>query len=535
MESISRNPLRASLALLLLSLATLFFRIGALPFVGADEPRYARIAEEMSGASSWVTPTLEHHAWLEKPPLYYWITIPFYRLAGTGEATARIAVALSAFGSMLAVYFLGRRLYSPLTGFLGASILGTSLGFVAFGRSASTDLPMTAAFTGALSLFAAATRGSLSCGAAWLGWALLGVSVLGKGPVALVLAFGVGVVFWALDERGGMLRSWRPITGALVCLAVAAPWFWLVFRENGWDFVLVFVINHNLARFVSDIHHHSQPVVYYLPVLAGLLLPWSGWLSLLLPGSLGAVKRAWQDRDRATVFLACWVAVPIIFFSAAQSKLPGYILPVLPPLSLLLGRRLEAFIGGAGKRRGLAWALISTSTLMAVGLCVLFTVEYRDPVSGIWIAAAAWAPGLAAFRFALGCRWRQAVVATMAQGVALVLAITLLGFGAIGAHHSARDVAQAALGAGGDRTRIVTYRYFHHTLNYYSGYRVAADTTDPVRLDAALAESPGAFVVTRGAHLAELARAGYRIAVLHRQAELVLATLSRQVDSPGTR
>src|SRR3989442_6289779 len=198
------------LALVALAAVTLCFRLGSLPFVGADEPRYARVAEELHEAGRWVTPLLEGRPWLEKPPFCYWITSPFVAVLGPGETAARLGPVLSGLAALLATLWLGRRLFGPEAGFYAALILATSVGFVAFGRSASTDMPLAACLTVALSLLgAAAVEPTFPRLGVTLACVFLGLAGLAKGPVALVVAAGAAALFWWLDEREGTLARWR--------------------------------------------------------------------------------------------------------------------------------------------------------------------------------------------------------------------------------------------------------------------------------------------------------------------------------------
>ncbi|MBM3791021.1 MAG: phospholipid carrier-dependent glycosyltransferase, partial [Acidobacteria bacterium] len=144
--------MRPYVFLLLIAGATLLFRLGDLPFTGADEPRYARIAEEMHLEGRWVTPVLQGLPWLEKPPLYYWITIALYSVFGIGETTARMGPALCALLAAWAVCWAGRRSKGPVAGFMAGVVTLTTLGISVFGRGASTDMPLTAFYTVALSI-----------------------------------------------------------------------------------------------------------------------------------------------------------------------------------------------------------------------------------------------------------------------------------------------------------------------------------------------------------------------------------------------
>jgi 4-amino-4-deoxy-L-arabinose transferase-like glycosyltransferase len=495
-ENLARSTIGSCLLLAFIAAGTLFFRLGGLPLIGADEPRYAGIAAEMMLEDRWVTPVLEHRPWLEKPPLYYWITIPIFRVAGQGEATARLGPALAAFWTALVIYWLGSTLWSRLAGLIGGSALLTMVGFAAFGRSASTDLPMTACMTTVLAMLAvAAVREDLAGWRVLAGYVFLGLAILAKGPVALILAAGVGACYWALDPRM-RLRRWHPVAGLVIALAVSLPWFWLAFRQNGFGFILVFFINHNLARYVTDIHHHSQPFFYFIPITLGLIFPWSFWL-LFSASRAGLRKlRQWRDWNPANLFLGCWILFPLVFFSISRSKLPGYVLPILPPLALVLGATYASWIEhGRPRRRGAAVGHLLGSAVVGAGVMFALRTRYGagwEP--GALIALLTLLPALAGGVAAVHGRWRTAAIATTLQGVVSVMAFVVVASPYLASVLSARDIALAALSDRPDGEEIVTYRYFHHGLDYYTGYQVASEIESPAEL-AQFAEKKHRFLV----------------------------------------
>ena len=505
-ENLARSTIGSCLLLAIIAAGTLFFRLGGLPLLGADEPRYARIAGEMMLENRWVTPVLEGRPWLEKPPLYYWLTIPIFRVAGQGEATARLAPALAAFWTALVIYWLGSTLWSRLAGLIGGSALLTMVGFAAFGRSASTDMPMTACMTTGLAvLAAAAVREDLAGWRVLAGYVFLGLAILAKGPVALILATGVGACYWALNSRM-RLRRWHPVAGLVIVLAVSLPWFWLAFRQNGFGFILVFLINHNLARYVTDIHHHSQPFFYFVPITLGLIFPWSFWLLFSASGAGLRRLRQWREWNPANLFLACWILFPLVFFSISRSKLPGYVLPILPPLALVLGATYAGWIeGGRPSKRGAAVVHLLGSA--AVGAGVMFALRTRYGAGwepGALIALLTLLPALAAGIAAVHGRWRTAAVASTVQGMAAVMVFVLVASPYLARVLSARDIALAALSNRANGEEIVTYKYSHHSLDYYTGYRVASDIESPSEL-AQFAEKQHRFlVVTQQRWLPEL-------------------------------
>jgi 4-amino-4-deoxy-L-arabinose transferase-like glycosyltransferase len=520
---LDRGPAAALLVLAALAATTLAYRLGTLPLLGADEPRYARVAEEMQATGRWVTPILEGRPWLEKPPLYYWITIPLVGAFGRGEATARAGPALAAAVTAAIVFWLGWRWFGPAAGFYAAGILLTSIGFVAFGRSASTDMPLAACLTGALALLGAAVveprLGRTPTLAAYLA---LGLAVLAKGPVALVLAAGVALAFWWLDARGGALACWRVPAGLGITLAVALPWFAGAFRENGFAFVSVFLLNHNLARYVTDLHHHSEPFWYYVPVVAGLLFPWTGWLPLLVPRR-NAQPEAAKAPFGALLWLACWAAFPLLFFSIARSKLPGYVLPCLPPLALVLGWRF-AELDRRGARPRAAGAFLAFATLGAAAAAIALRVRYDMSWGVVLVLAAALPiPAAAAFVAARRGRLAGAWAGTALAGALLVVALLHAAAPALARSHSAQILARAALAARAPGEPIVSYRWFHHTLHYYTGYQVEADLARAEDLARFALAHPRFLIVTRLDRLDEVRRAtGFSLRNMAASRDLVL-------------
>lgn len=477
-----QRALPSIILLLAISLGSVFFRLGSLPLSGSDEPRYARIAQEMHENGVWVTPLLEGKPWLEKPPLYYWITSPLYSLFRNPETAARIGPAICALITAMAIFWLGSMLWSSQAGILGSLILITSLGFAGFGRSASTDMPFTCALTLALAILAAAVERNMG----WkvLGaYALLGLAVLGKGPVAIVLAAGIGFLTWLLDERGRLLRRWHILPGIIITAAVCVPWFWLVFRENGYGFISTFFINHNLARYITDIHHHSQPFYYFVPALLALLFPWTGWLWLLISKSPLEGLRRWRQWQPGMIFLASWFLFPLVFFSLSESKLAGYILPSLPPLALILGVCLSRWIEGAIKPPRLRAAMILhliVSVAMAAATPIYFQKDYGGNWKiGLLLSTAILIPALFAFGFGLKGNCGRAFKATVLQGLVLILAIAQFAFPVLGAYHSTRDIAHRAMESQKVEEPIITFRFFHHSLHYYTDYGIASELNEP--------------------------------------------------------
>ncbi|RPI23486.1 MAG: glycosyltransferase family 39 protein [Acidobacteria bacterium] len=451
---------------------SLFYKLGNLAFIGADEPRYARIAEEMNDRQEYVTPTLEGRPWLEKPPLLFWLEAGSFKFFGVSEWSARLPVALCAVIAALATAFLATSVTGARAGFNAFLIVVTAPLFFVYGRAGSTDMPLVAALTLAVVAGFQASRVYSSEWALGAG-ASLGLAVLAKGPVALLLFAGI-FLFYSLLIRSYPWTVRQTLVGSSTFLAVAVPWYWLVWLQNGADFVATFWLNHHLARFLTTIHHHSQPFWYYPPVLLIGFFPWVFFL-FSSAARLFRYRGSVTGGHREEAFLWIWFLVPFVFFSSSNSKLAGYILPALPPLAGLVALEWERLLNGDVLAS--RWFKRELVLLFVLGLLVCLTLAigfqrvYHAPGIGALLAAPL-------FLGLVGCFYHYRIHRPLGLYMVLVAALTLfaafafwLAAPVIDDYHSARDLSRLAGSSISAERPLILYRYFHHTALYYTGYR----------------------------------------------------------------
>ncbi len=451
---------------------SLFYQLGNLSFVGADEPRYARIGEEMNLRNNYVTPTLNFRPWLEKPPLLFWLEALSYKCLGVSEFSARLPVAVLATFTVLVIGWFALALSGWRVAHLTVLILPTSGLFFVYGRAASTDVPLVAMLSLSLVTAFQATRSQRTGWLAVAG-AALALAVLAKGPVAIALFCGIFLVYC------GLLRicpwTWRQIlAGCAVFALLVTPWFWQVWRENGYNFIASFWLNHHLARFLTPIHHHCQPPWYYLAVLIVGFFPWVFFLG-------SALTRLWRWRyrllgqqERYRLFLWLWVAVPILFFSLGESKLPGYILPVFPALSVLTALEWKAFLGREREvSRVMRFQLIifcCFTVLVLVVLVVGFHIVYRGLAIGSLLALPLLVSSLWVLReYRVG--QHRSLFLSLVVGMTLFAVLAFWKAAPlIDDYHSAGDVCGLVRCRVSPQQPLILYRYFHHTAHYYTSY-----------------------------------------------------------------
>ncbi len=355
MESSANPQSRTEMLLLVAFCGFLFFYgLGSFGLLGADEPRYAQVAREMLDRSDWITPTLQGKAWLEKPVLYYWQAMLSFRAAGVSDQAARLPAAFDAAILVVAIYFFLRR-FRPGSELDGALITASCAGIVGFAHAAATDMPLAATFAIALLGWYAWYESRRKIYLSFF-YIALALGTLAKGPVAPALSAVIILLFVALKRDWRAIVSTLWIPGIALYVVVMLPWYILVQLRNP-EFFRVFILEHNLARFSQDVYHHRQPFWFYLPVFLLATMPWTLVLILAVVQrarllwnavevrNAGSNKEAFSSADSWALFLLVWMVVPILFFSASQSKLPGYILPAVPAAALLAAEYL-------GSRRG---------------------------------------------------------------------------------------------------------------------------------------------------------------------------------------
>jgi 4-amino-4-deoxy-L-arabinose transferase-like glycosyltransferase len=360
------NPqIRTHVLLVVCCVFLFFYGLGAFGLIGADEPRYAQVAREMLSRHDWVTPTLQRKPWLEKPVLYYWQAMLAFCVTGVTDQSARIPAAVDASMLVAAIYFFLRRL-RPGSELDGALIAASSAGIIGFARAAATDMPLAATFSIALLAWYAWYESGQSRETqrpAYLAvfYVFLALGTLAKGPVAPALAAVVILIFVALKREWRAIARTLWIPGIALYFAVTLPWYFAVQLRNP-DFFRIFILEHNLARFSQDVYHHRQPFWFYIPVFLLAMMPWT--LALIL-AVVEPARAIWSERKKAVVrgknsgedspenswqlFLLIWMFVPVVFFSASQSKLPGYILPAVPAGALLIAEYLASRRLGRGQ------------------------------------------------------------------------------------------------------------------------------------------------------------------------------------------
>ncbi len=525
--------------------------LGRTRFWDEDEGFYATAAAEMYARGDLVVPTFNQDLFGHKPPFMYWMMMGGFSLFGVGEFGARIGSALFGVATAGLTYRLGRRLFSPTTGLFAGLVMASCLMFSVVARSATSDSYLT--FFALLALYLWA-RAALPAGAdqaapgsargevRWRTWAAayvaMGLGALTKGPIGFLFPMAViGLVMLCRTPRP---RSWldgfgpvnffgtiwrmRPLTGMVVILTVAGPWYYQVGVATNGEFLREFIGVHHLGRATRAMESHSGPFYYYVVSCLLGMIPWS---ILAVPAGLVWWQRLRSaDRERpAITFVTCWALVYLVIFSLARTKLSNYVLPAYPALALIVGRCVDAWLtspGVIGSRwmNGTWILLLLQSLVFLIGLPVVCwwdfngqTLADRMRLNPTLLPAAGWL-GLLALPTAIGAvvvlklgeRQRGAASAVIAVA-ALAILVGLWNFGAplIDQFQTPQTIAQKLCRDNADRPiRVGCFCQFRPTMVFYLGQRLENFATPAAAGEFLCQQEVPSYLVTIEAQYSEL-------------------------------
>ncbi|MGH6969839.1 MAG: ArnT family glycosyltransferase, partial [Stellaceae bacterium] len=387
---------RPFLLLGLLCLGLYLPGIAALPPTDRDEARFAQATRQMLATDDWLHIRFQGQARNQKPAGIYWLQA--LSVAATSNAASpaiwpyRLPSLIGAIVAVLLTFALGCNLVGAPAALLGAALLASSLSLTVEAHLAKTDAVLLACVVAAqLALAEIYRRGRAGVAVPWL-WALLlwmaiGIGALIKGPVAPLLAALTVAALLLADREAGWLKALRAWWGVPLAILIVGPWLAAMMRTTHDTFLAGSLGQDFFGKVVGVQQGHGAPPGTYLLLLA--LIFW--------PGSLFAaagVRRAWRERERPSQrFLLAWIVPFWVALELVPTKLPHYILPVLPALALLGAHAL--FNADAGPR-GLRLVVAALWTLATLALAA--GLALASPLLGAGLSPV----GIAAALYALG-------------------------------------------------------------------------------------------------------------------------------------
>ncbi|MBN3880028.1 MULTISPECIES: ArnT family glycosyltransferase [unclassified Nostoc] len=350
------------------------WNLGNIGLIDETEPLFAEASRQMFVTGDWITPFFNGDTRFDKPALIYWCQAIAYHLIGVNEWAVRLPSAIAAFGLVCLAFYtiqwylakqdeleqVSRPTRRYLTSFIAAALMALNPETIIWARTGVSDMLLTGCMASALLCFFLGYAGKEgSRGAELISnaqspmphalfpnkwylafYVLIAGAILTKGPVGIVLPGLIVAAFLLyVGKVREVLREMHLLVGILIILALSVPWYALVIWRNGWNYINSFFGYHNLERFTEVVNGHSAPwYFYFLVVLLGFA-PYS----VYLPASIIRLKfwqrSHWRSLERFQqfgLFAWFWFASIFAFFSIAVTKLPSYVLPLMPAAAILV-------------------------------------------------------------------------------------------------------------------------------------------------------------------------------------------------------
>ncbi len=476
------------LGVLLFALASALGGVFHGPALGDHEAIVAQCAREMRLSGDWLVPQFLDSPFIRKPPLPVWIVAGASYLFADDPATglpvtpaaSRLPSAICAFLSILLLWNLGANMFGRWAGLVTAIVAASSIAFLLYAPNATAEMPLVFCCVWAYYhfWFAATTRSRKQQFVHALAfYVALGFGMLAKGPAPVALVGFPLAVWWFVHRplrilaRSGM-GAWREavafffrdlaprairvftqlwfIPGIFLFALLFIPWMMAVADRHPhawalWDWQFL----QRAKGDFPDTRHRS--VAYYVPILGGLVLPWT---FLVIEAAIAPWVKRYARLQRPLLFAGLWALLGTLAMSLMEFKKPYYILPAAPGLILLVAVAAErAFVSA---HRAAAWA----TWPMRAGLALQLTA----------IAGATWL-------------WRSdgGAVSGSALAAASVVALVLFG-GATFLFRRGRAFLALSTVA------LVTVLTFHTVWN---GFGATIDNIDKISLLASTLDNEG--------------------------------------------
>jgi 4-amino-4-deoxy-L-arabinose transferase-like glycosyltransferase len=360
--------------ILIVLFSIFFFFVGnnIVDLTNPDEVFYVQTAKEMAARHSWNVPYLFDKPQFEKPILTYWLLRAGFLLLGDNNFSARFFPALFALIGVLAVYGMAVVGYRDRRkAFYCSVLLMSSALYIGLARTVFTDMIFSVFILLSLASFYLAyerplmkSPGMVAC------FIFSALAVLTKGPLGFLLPFAVIAIFLFFRRDIKFLAQPATLTGLVLFCLASFPWYIIMIREYGQEFVQEFFYNDHWRRLI-EAEHRSNDTFYFYPLsMLGCMFPWTFFVGAAFMSSFRSLfqRRVIPSFDQ---FILIWICVVFLVFQSAHSKLVSYVLPLFPAMALLAGAYLyDRMVSGAGTVKNLFFMTMVLCGIIPLALLV---------------------------------------------------------------------------------------------------------------------------------------------------------------------
>jgi len=344
------------------------------PLSSYQEAKTAFIVKETAQSSSFV-PTYNGKPYFTAPPLYTWISIPFYKilsnLPGGDTFALRLVSILSYIFLLLCLSFLYEENFSSYL--LGILVLLSSYRFLAFITQIDFE-PLFVFLTFLMflnSYFYLKTAKKIYK----LGFYLfLALSFLVKGPLHFFLLPALLLYGIILREKRAFSLLFYP-PGWIITFVLIIPWYLYGYANFGKEAFQQFLFMNLKLRLTE----HKAPVYYYFKALILNFIP---YFLLTFFAILRFKKKEYEiKKESFLAFIFFSAFIPVLLLSFTGEKFDKYLLYLYPLWAIFFSLWLSKFysINFLQKVATLCF-LINLATYFVIHIYKLEKISYKVQV-----------------------------------------------------------------------------------------------------------------------------------------------------------
>jgi len=289
---------------------------------------YLQIAKEMAEKNSWLTPYYHNLPHWSKPPIHFWISMPFnMMIKGHHLLISRIVMLMVSF---LGIFLLSNWLkkHFSIKKIISLFFFFSTLGILKYSRIFMMEITLTVFnFVSIIYLYDYLTEKKNKD--LLISALFLAAATLVKGPISIVMC-GITCAIYFFNQKNKieyikLLLKFFTLTGFLSSL-----WFIACYIKYGQYFIEYFFIRENMGKFSSRAYPISS-------VINGLLLYGFPW-TFLLPTSIYIYLKKFKNKQLKNIeifLMSSFLGYYLIWFIPNQ-KSYHYAIPALPYLLILI-------------------------------------------------------------------------------------------------------------------------------------------------------------------------------------------------------
>jgi 4-amino-4-deoxy-L-arabinose transferase-like glycosyltransferase len=336
-------------AICILCVSLFLCNLGARDFWAPDEGDFAEIVTELK--DNFVVPHLNGTPYGEKPPLFYFVTYVSKNVLSfmTDEVSMRFSTAIFAVAGVICFLLTSWKFFDSKNAVFSSLILLSTPLYYWQARFLQVDMIFSIFVVGSLlSFFWFYHTGKK--GFFYMFFLLMGFSFMTKGPLSAILILPVVLIFMIIEKNFRIISVRDIFIGITILVVTIAPWYLAIYLKEGLPYLYENIIRQNFVRFF-DAWSHKRPIYYYFTTLPLDFFPWSLFLPLGI--YMGILRFGKDHRIRFFLIWSLWM---FVFFSLSSGKISKYMLPALPPISLITS---FAFIKPEHRYNAIAFTFLS--------------------------------------------------------------------------------------------------------------------------------------------------------------------------------